>query len=62
MKKYSYETMFEICKSYVEFHQNPVDYLFSDNLLFYMAGHFPKAKIEDCCSILEELRKMYSTL
>lgn len=62
MKRYSRENMFEICKAYVQFHQNPVDYLFSDNLLFFMAGRFPEAKIEDCCSILEELRKMYSSL
>lgn len=62
MKRETRKQMFDRCKEYVESQQNPKYLLENGSLFFYMAGRFPKAKIEDCCWIMQALRNIYYSL
>lgn len=61
MKKSTKSEMFALTKVFIaKYHSdNPIDYVTSVTIFYYLSGRFPDASIHDCCSVIEALRKHY---
>lgn len=61
MKKSTKSEMFVEARVFIaKYHSgNPIDYVTSVTIFYYLSGRFPDASIHDCCSVVEALRKHY---
>lgn len=61
MKKSTKFEMFVEARIFIaKYHSgNPIDYVTSVTIFYYLSGRFPDASIHDCCSVVEALRKHY---